>query len=62
MMMMMIINKNIHKMHEKCIFYKFSVFKISVILKNTEKWKKKFGILGQFHWKKFSVSVNFSVF
>ena len=42
MMMMMIINKKIHKMHEKCIFYKFSVFfKFqffnSVMLKNTEK-------------------------
>jgi len=43
--------QKIHKMHEKCIFYKFSVFfKFqffnSVILKNTE--KKKFFFLNKY--------------
>jgi len=55
----MIINKNIHKMHEKCIFYKFSVFfKFqffnSVIFKNTE--KKIFVFLNLY----ISVLVNFT--
>ncbi len=47
-------------------FISFQCFKISVILKNTEKMKtkKNFSALGQFHYfKKISVSVrNFSEF